>query len=67
MSGAAVRDSNQLQCIILWMVKRAQSRAAPPSRRRVPDSDMQHLEFLLCSYVDSVGMVKAFDMGPYEP
>eukprot|EP00972_Heterocapsa_arctica_P092808 13688269-Heterocapsa_arctica.AAC.1 len=48
------------------MAKRAQKRAAPPNRRRVPDSDMAHLEWLLCSYVENVGMVRAFDMGAYK-
>eukprot|EP00972_Heterocapsa_arctica_P058518 8632664-Heterocapsa_arctica.AAC.1 len=48
------------------MVKRAQTRGAPANRRCVPVSDMEHLEFLLCHYVEVVGMVTAFDMGEYK-
>eukprot|EP00972_Heterocapsa_arctica_P081137 11956632-Heterocapsa_arctica.AAC.1 len=48
------------------MVKRAQSRAAPAHRRKVPDSDMAHLEYTLASYVENVGLLRAFDLGPYK-
>eukprot|EP00972_Heterocapsa_arctica_P024730 3647476-Heterocapsa_arctica.AAC.1 len=61
MSVAAVRNSNQLECSIARMVKRAQNRAAPAPRSKVPDSDMAHLEYTLCSYVENVGMIRAFD------
>eukprot|EP00972_Heterocapsa_arctica_P039776 5861958-Heterocapsa_arctica.AAC.1 len=48
------------------MVKRSQQRLPLPTRRSVPDSDMGHLEFLLCEYVEVVGVVRAFDMGEYK-
>eukprot|EP00972_Heterocapsa_arctica_P092902 13702034-Heterocapsa_arctica.AAC.1 len=66
MSIAAVKGSNQLQCISIRTVKRAQARKAPPNRCRVPVSDMEHLEYLLDKYVETVGLARAFDMGDYK-
>eukprot|EP00972_Heterocapsa_arctica_P006189 910256-Heterocapsa_arctica.AAC.1 len=47
------------------MVKRAQCpvRGFPAKRRKVPDSDMEHLEYTLSMYVNKVGMHRAFDLG----
>jgi hypothetical protein len=45
-----------------------QGQAAVPwgKRRKVPDSDMGHLQYLLCEYVKEVGFQLAFQFGEYK-
>eukprot|EP00972_Heterocapsa_arctica_P024797 3657677-Heterocapsa_arctica.AAC.1 len=68
MSVAAARSSNQIQCSTPRMVKRAQCpvRVFPAKRRRVPDSDMEQLDYTLSVYVTEVGIQRAFDLGDYK-
>eukprot|EP00972_Heterocapsa_arctica_P062118 9156421-Heterocapsa_arctica.AAC.1 len=44
---------------------KSRGQAAMPwgKRRKVPDSDMGHLQFLLCEYVKGVGFQLAFQFG----
>eukprot|EP00972_Heterocapsa_arctica_P076164 11236741-Heterocapsa_arctica.AAC.1 len=35
-------------------------------RRKVPDSDLEHLEYVLGGYVKEVGFERAFDLGDYK-